>query len=255
MAILNTGKSFASGEQLTADKLNKVISDATFNVGGAVDNATLTVNSGGALAVNQITSSNIPSNAITTSDLAQLGNNQFLGRTTAGTGDVETVDISAIASLLRPKYVIATDGTTQTGGSAGSGGPANLNRRIEAATSPDEVFTYNMSEFTATGESGFNYNQIVGIVVQITCESDSLSNAIAMKAGGLSGNNAWLRFDNDSDDAGAADSAAKVRTIVTCPVNEGQSTFVITHDRNSTSTRLTEHNILGFMIIKNLPSL
>ena len=112
-----------------------------------------------------------------------------------------------------------------------------------------------MSDFTATGESGFNYNQIVGIVVQLTVESNTLSNAIAMKAGGLSGNNAWIRFDNDSDDAGATDSSAKVRTIITCPVNDGQSTFVITHDRNSTSTKLTEHNIIGFMIMKNLPSL
>ena len=253
MAIINTGKSFANGEQLTADKLNQVITGATFN-SGAVDNSTLSINSEGKLAVNTISGAQIATNGVETSDLAQLNNNQFLGRTSAGTGNVEAVNISTLATLLRPKYVLATGGTAQTGGSAGAG-VASLNRKIEAATSPDEVFTYNMSDFTATGESGFNYNQIVGIVVQLTVESNTLSNAIAMKAGGLSGNNAWIRFDNDSDDAGATDSSAKVRTIITCPVNDGQSTFVITHDRNSTSTKLTEHNIIGFMIMKNLPSL
>ena len=37
MAIINKGKSFANGEQLTADKLNQVIDNATF-ASGAVDN-------------------------------------------------------------------------------------------------------------------------------------------------------------------------------------------------------------------------
>jgi hypothetical protein len=254
MAAVDTGKSFANGEQLTAAKLNQMFGNSTF-AAGAVDNSTMTVNSIGQLAVNQITTTNIPANAVQASDLAQVQENQFLGRTATGTGDVSAIDLSTIATLLRPKYVLATDGTAQSGGSAGGAGPDSLDRIIQAATATDEVFTYNMSDFTATGQTGFNYNQIVGIVVQLTVESNTLSNAISMKAGGLTGNNAWLRFDNDSDDAGATDSSAKIREIVTCPVNAGQSTFVITHDRNPTSTKITRHRILGFMIMENLPSL
>jgi hypothetical protein len=151
MAILNTGKSFASGEQLTADKLNQMITDATFNVGGAVDNATLTVNSGGSLAVNQITSSNIPNNSITTSDLAQLGNNQFLGRTSSGTGDVESVDISTIANLVRPKFVQLSNSTTN----------------IEQTKTSNTTVTYTLSDFTATNsESDFDYRKLTHIIIE-----------------------------------------------------------------------------------------
>ena len=49
MAIINKGKSFANGEQLTADKLNQVIDNATFTT-SAVDN-TSTQLSGGAIIV------------------------------------------------------------------------------------------------------------------------------------------------------------------------------------------------------------
>ena len=256
MSIINTGKSFASGEQLTAQKLNLMLSNASFAT-GAVDSSTMTVNSSGELSVNQITSSNIPNNAINESDLFQVDQNKFVGRTSSGTGDVEAVDISSIASLLRPKYVLATGGTTQTAGQAGSG-VANLNRKIEAATDPDITYTYQMSDFTATGQTGFNYNQIIGIVVQCTVESKLYSNAISFNTGGLSTPlNAFLRVDNDSSASGdpAEDVEKKIRTIVTVPINAGSTEFKVMHDRNPASTQLTEHNIIGFMIMENLPSL
>jgi hypothetical protein len=49
MAIINKGKSFADGEQLTADKLNQVIDNATFTT-SAVDNVSTRL-SGGAIIV------------------------------------------------------------------------------------------------------------------------------------------------------------------------------------------------------------
>ena len=51
MSVINTGKTFANGEQLTADKLNQVIEQAEFNVDEAVDGSTITLISG-AMAVN-----------------------------------------------------------------------------------------------------------------------------------------------------------------------------------------------------------
>jgi len=51
MSVISTGKTFANGEQLTADKLNQVIDQATFNASEAVDGSTLTL-IGGAMAVN-----------------------------------------------------------------------------------------------------------------------------------------------------------------------------------------------------------
>jgi len=50
MAIITSGKTFANGEQLSADKLNQVITEATFNASDAVDGSTMTL-IGGAMAV------------------------------------------------------------------------------------------------------------------------------------------------------------------------------------------------------------
>tara|TARA_R110000824_G_scaffold285061_1_gene473215 strand:+ start:84 stop:635 length:552 start_codon:yes stop_codon:yes gene_type:complete len=51
MSILTTGKTFANGEQLSAEKLNQVITGATFNASDAVDGSSITL-IGGAIAVN-----------------------------------------------------------------------------------------------------------------------------------------------------------------------------------------------------------
>ena len=50
MAVITSGKIFANGEQLSADKLNQVITAATFNQADAVDGSTMTL-VGGAMAV------------------------------------------------------------------------------------------------------------------------------------------------------------------------------------------------------------
>jgi hypothetical protein len=50
MAVITSGKTFANGEQLSASKLNQVITGATFNQADAVDGSTMTI-IGGAMAV------------------------------------------------------------------------------------------------------------------------------------------------------------------------------------------------------------
>jgi hypothetical protein len=50
MAVITSGKTFANGEQLSADKLNQVITAATFNASDAVDGSTMQL-VGGAMAV------------------------------------------------------------------------------------------------------------------------------------------------------------------------------------------------------------
>lgn len=51
MSVITSGKTFANGEQLTADKLNQVITAATFNAAEAVDNATTGIDGSGAIVV------------------------------------------------------------------------------------------------------------------------------------------------------------------------------------------------------------
>ena len=71
MSVINTGKTFANGEQLTADKLNQVIDQATFNASEAVDGSTITL-IGGAMAVNDsgITEAKIDNGAVTEAKIA-----------------------------------------------------------------------------------------------------------------------------------------------------------------------------------------
>jgi len=71
MSVINTGKTFANGEQLTADKLNQVIDQAEFNASEAVDGSTITLISG-AMAVNDngITEGKIENGAVTKNKLA-----------------------------------------------------------------------------------------------------------------------------------------------------------------------------------------
>ncbi len=70
MAIINKGKSFANGEQLTADKLNQVIDNATF-ASGAVDNVSTQL-SGGAIIVKDggVATAKLNDNAVTTAKIA-----------------------------------------------------------------------------------------------------------------------------------------------------------------------------------------
>jgi hypothetical protein len=50
MAILSKGTDFATGDQVTADKLDNLVDNATF-ASGAVDNSTTQINGSGQLIV------------------------------------------------------------------------------------------------------------------------------------------------------------------------------------------------------------
>jgi len=70
MAIINKGKSFANGEQLTADKLNQVIDNATFTT-SAVDNVSTQL-AGEAIIVKDggVTTAKIADANVTTAKIA-----------------------------------------------------------------------------------------------------------------------------------------------------------------------------------------
>lgn len=112
MAAVDTGKSFANGEQLTAAKLNQMFGNSTF-AAGAVDNSTMTINSLGQLAVNQVTSSNIATNALNLDDIQQIDTDKVLGRTSAETGNVEQVDIVGTNGILLDEDDLTSDSNTQ----------------------------------------------------------------------------------------------------------------------------------------------
>jgi hypothetical protein len=181
MAAVDTGKSFANGEQLTAAKLNQMFGNSTF-ASGAVDNSTLTVNSLGQLAVNQVTSSNIAINAINLDDIQQIDTDKVLGRLSASTGNVEqiTVDedltsVSAnhdeLATSKAIKDYVDTNGfpvTAPTGSTPATCGTVTLPGGIimkfgegRSTSDDDESFTFASPAFP---------NNCFAVIPTITCQ-------------------------------------------------------------------------------------
>ena len=70
MAIINKGKTFNNGEQLTADKLNQVIDNATFTI-SAVDNVSTQLSSGAIIVKDGgVTTAKLNDGAVTTAKIA-----------------------------------------------------------------------------------------------------------------------------------------------------------------------------------------
>jgi hypothetical protein len=228
MSIINTGKSFANGEQLTAAKLNQVITDASFN-SGAVDNSTISIDTSGKLAVNQITSSNIANNAIGLSDLAQVSTNNFLGRTSAGSGNVESIGISTLYSLIRPKTVVPTGATL-------------------ALTLQDQSGNkvYNIADFTSD-DTDFATNKIIGVIVQGYVRSVSAANEIQVTLPkGNTTRIARVAADGTNDDV-------QVSQSFTVPVDVDTTSITFNFEANDTTPSLyNEIKIKGLIIIPAL---
>lgn len=94
MAVITSGKIFANGEQLSADKLNQVITAATFNASDAVDGSTMTL-VGGAMAVRDtgITTAKIADSNVTKAKIENVANMKVLGNTSGSAAAPQEVAI------------------------------------------------------------------------------------------------------------------------------------------------------------------
>ena len=104
MAIITSGKTFANGEQLSASKLNQVITAATFNASDAVDGSTMTL-IGGAMAVadggiatakiadSAVTKAKIADSAVTKAKIENVANMKALGNTSGSAAAPQEVAI------------------------------------------------------------------------------------------------------------------------------------------------------------------
>ena len=94
MAIITSGKTFANGEQLSASKLNQVITAATFNQADAVDGSTMTL-IGGAMAVADegIATAKIADSAVTKAKIENVANMKALGNTSGSASSPQEVAI------------------------------------------------------------------------------------------------------------------------------------------------------------------
>lgn len=110
MSVITKGRIFSNGEQLTAEKLNVLVDDASFNSSTAVDNSTTRVSASGAITVKPqgVTSTELASSAVTTAKIAdatsttdgvtldkirQLESMKTIGNVTGSTAAPTQVDI------------------------------------------------------------------------------------------------------------------------------------------------------------------
>ena len=93
MAIINKGKSFANGEQLTADKLNQVINNATFTT-SAVDNTSTQLSSGAIIVKDGgVTTAKLNNGAVTKAKIENVANMKVLGNTSGSAAAPQEVSI------------------------------------------------------------------------------------------------------------------------------------------------------------------
>lgn len=118
MPVLQTGQSFASGQQVTAQKLMDIANGARFIAGAnqTADNSTIQVDGSGnylkvkaggitsneladdsvgnsAIQDDAVTIDNISNNAVAFANMQDISSYKVIGRTTANTGDPEEVSI------------------------------------------------------------------------------------------------------------------------------------------------------------------
>jgi hypothetical protein len=129
MAVITSGKTFANGEQLSASKLNQVITAATFNASDAVDGSTMTL-VGGAMAVRDdgIVTAKILNGNVTKAKIENVANMKVLGNTSGSATapqevailDEDNMSTDSATSLATQQSIKAyvdassTDGFTPT---------------------------------------------------------------------------------------------------------------------------------------------
>ena len=126
MAIISTGNTFATGDQVTAAKLNAAVNSATF-AAGAVDDVTIGL-SGGVLIVKElgITSNKLASDSVTTAKITDANVTPAKLSTGAPTWTSSTLsvagslDFSAISTTATPG-TYGRSGTTVTISMTGHG--------------------------------------------------------------------------------------------------------------------------------------
>ena len=110
MSVITKGRTFVNGEQLTAEKLNVLVDDASFNSSKAVDNSTTRVSASGAITVKPqgITSTELAGGSVTFAKLEDVIDDDTMN----------TASDTTLATSESIKAYVDSNGITQTSGSA-----------------------------------------------------------------------------------------------------------------------------------------
>ena len=215
MAVITSGKTFANGEQLSASKLNQVITAATFNQADAVDGSTMTL-IGGAMAVadggiatakiadSGIATAKIADSAVTKAKIENVANMKALGNTSGSAASPQEVaildendmssdsDTSLATQQSIKAYVDTTAGptvgftpTSYTGG--------------ETTTLPNGlIMKFGTITATANSATSVNFGEGFSAVVsaQVTFLEDNNTDRKPVKIGSLGTSTLTIRNTN-----------------------------------------------------------
>ena len=227
MAIITSGKTFANGEQLSASKLNQVITGATFNASDAVDGSTMTL-IGGAMAVADegIATGKIAPGAVNFSKLTDVLDEDNMS-SDSDTSLATQQSIKAYVTAMRPKFVSLTGGTTA------------LQQTTASVSTAD--YTYNIADFTSS-DSDFATSKIVALVIESFNSSGEGSNMVQVRLP----NDVFTVIGRTSADSTADFTQDSSTTSI--PINSGQSSTVIRHIITDAQTTAAQSTIRGAII-------
>jgi hypothetical protein len=227
MSVITKGKTFANGEQLTAAKLNQMLDAATFS-SAAVDNTKTTL-SGGAITV---APGGVSFTELATALVNDTDTMTDASATTLATSESIKAYIDAQIDASRPKYVEAT------------GGSHALTLQNQSGT-----VTYTISDFQASGQSGFSTSQIIAIVGGAMSISQGATNEIfAVLPSSQS-----MRIARSMSLPAVTGSQVETAPMFYIPINSDTSSISFSFTNGNTGASIyNEIAIKGFVIQETL---
>jgi hypothetical protein len=178
MPIINKGTSFSNGEQLTADKLNNLVEQASFNA-SATDGSTTFVNSSGQIAVadSGISAGKLATNAVET---AKIKNANVTFAKLADVLDEDDMSSDSATSLATQQSIKAFAGMTpvQNGSGGGYSGGESLTFPNGLTMKFGRVAATENGNYTVNFAENFNTAVISAMAIANVSTNETLSTQI-----------------------------------------------------------------------------
>ena len=179
MSVITKGRIFANGEQLTAEKLNVLVDEASFNSSTAVDNSTTRVNASGAITVKPqgITSTELAASSVTKAKIENVDSMKVLGNTSSSATtpqEVDVIDDDTMATALDTN--LATAGSIKAYTDTRALDPARGYNNLSHNTSSGTITENTTGRPLFVSFTLYSTNDIYHLFIEISPNSDMTGN-------------------------------------------------------------------------------